>query len=113
MEEIERLSTTLSEENQNIKSIISALQELKSIKPSKEILISTKIGHRINALRRHENESVKSLARDVFKDWKRFYREQRQRPVLEVRSDAKSELIRMKARKLLADSLEKEVLLLL
>eukprot|EP00794_Sanderia_malayensis_P007840 gene7840-8689_t len=109
VEDIQRLTVTLNEEHDNVNSMLSALRELKAMKPSREILLSTKIGHRINFLRQHENEAVKSLAREVLKDWKRFYREQRKRETLEVRSDAKSELLRMKARKLLADSLNKQV----
>ena len=99
----------MSEENLNTQSIKNALQELKNVTPSKEILLATKIGHKVNALRQHEDETVKKLARQILKDWKKFYRDQRQRPVIEVRSDARSEMLRMKARKLIADSMEKNV----
>eukprot|EP00794_Sanderia_malayensis_P009452 gene9452-10441_t len=109
VEDIQRLAVTLNEEHDNVNSMLSALRELKAMKPSREIILSTKIGHRINFLQQHENEAVKSLAREVLRDWNRFYKEQRKRETLEVRSDAKSELLRMKARKLLADSLNKQV----
>lgn len=82
---------------------------MKRIKPSKEILLKTKIGHRINKLRTSQNTNVRKLASEVFKDWRQFYKGQRQRETIEVRCDAKTELLRMKARKLLADSLHLKV----
>ena len=108
MEEIKRISAIL-EESKDTKTILSALNELKNVKPSKEILIETKIGHKINYLRKHDDAAIKNLARLIFKEWKSFYKQRRGREIIEVRSDAKSELTRMKARKLLADSLDKEV----
>ena len=108
VEEIKRISAIL-EECKDTKTILSALNELKNVKPSKEILIETKIGHKINHLRKHDDAAIKNLARLIFKEWKCFYKQRRGREIIEVRSDAKSELTRMKARKLLADSLDKEV----
>ena len=109
VEDVERIKNILEVENQRPNKLVRALRELKNVKPSKEVLLSTKIGHKVNALRKHEDETVNGLAKQILKDWKRFYRERKQRPIIEVRSDAKTELSRMKARKLLADSLGLEV----
>jgi len=82
---------------------------LKQIKPSKEILLKTKIGHKINKLRRSPNVAIRKLASDVFTDWRTFYKSKRQRESIEVRCDAKTELLRMRARRLLADTLQLKV----
>ena len=111
MEDIERI-TAILENKTDPDSVVKALEEMKHIKPSKEILLRTKIGHRINKLRRNENIMVRRLASEIFKDWRKFYKDQRERPTIEVRCDAKTELLRMKARKLLADTLQLEVRML-
>ena len=108
LEDIERLSLILQNSN-NATALQNALEELSKVKPSKEILLKTKIGHIVNKLRKHEDSSVQKISRQLFHDWKKFYKEQRCRPVIEVRSDAKSELTRMKARKLIADAVGMEV----
>lgn len=108
VEDIERVAAILENENDAV-IIKKALEELKDIKPSKEILLRTKIGHRVNKLRANENAAVRKVASEVFKDWRKFYKDMRYRPSIEVRCDAKTELLRMKARKLLADGLRLKV----
>ncbi|XP_065069800.1 transcription elongation factor A N-terminal and central domain-containing protein 2-like [Rhopilema esculentum] len=108
VEDIERLSLILQNSN-DAAALHNALEELSKVKPSKEILLKTKIGHIVNKLRKHEDSSVQKVSRQLFHDWKKFYKEQRCRPVIEVRSDAKSELTRMKARKLIAGAVGMEV----
>lgn len=90
-------------------AIQNALKKLKHVKPSKEILLKTKIGHKINRLRTHHDAEIRKLATEVFKEWRKFYKDQKFRPTIEVRCDAKTELLRMKARKLIANSLKLEV----
>ena len=108
VEDIERLNAILGNED-DYDAILKALNDLKFLKPSKEILLKTKIGHRISKLRRSQNPIIRRLACEIFADWKKFYKTQRQRETIEVRCDSKTELSRMKARKLLADTLHLKV----
>ena len=99
----------LSVENQRLDQIIKYLEKLEKCTPSKEVLLETKIGHVLNKLRKHDEVAVRELATKIFKNWKQFYRERKQRQSIEVRSDAKTELLRMKARRMIADSLKLNV----
>jgi len=105
VEEIKQAKSILSIPNQRTDQIITCLRNLSKRTPSKEVLLETKIGHVINKLRRHENEEVKSLARNILKSWKQFYRDIKQRQPIEVRCDKQTETFRKKAKTLIAQAL--------
>ena len=109
VEEIKQAKAVLSVENQRTDEIVRVLKSLQKCTPSKKILLDTKIGHVINSLRKHECDEVKALSREILKKWKQFYREQKVRQPIEVQCDAKAEVLRMKARKLLGEALVLEV----
>ena len=105
VEDIKQAASLLSVENQKIETLIKTLSELKKCTPSKEVLLETKIGHRVNKLRRHSDENVSKLAITLLGKWKKFYRQQNERKPIEVRCNAKTELFRKKAKQLIASSL--------
>ncbi|XP_019620519.1 PREDICTED: transcription elongation factor A N-terminal and central domain-containing protein 2-like [Branchiostoma belcheri] len=105
IDDIERLKVTLELEGQASGVLLEALTELNKKIPSKQVLLSTKIGHAVNKLKRHEDKEVASLARSIVYKWKHFIQEQDNKPVLEVRCDLKTEKTRTSGRRMLADSL--------
>ncbi|XP_070564190.1 transcription elongation factor A N-terminal and central domain-containing protein 2-like [Ptychodera flava] len=105
VEDILRLKVTLELENQTKENLLQALHELGKKIPSKEVLLSTKIGHTLSSVRKHSDPEVASLARKIRRDWIKFVQEKSNRPVIEVRADAKTERQRSSGRKLLAGAL--------
>ncbi|XP_066297857.1 transcription elongation factor A N-terminal and central domain-containing protein 2-like [Branchiostoma lanceolatum] len=105
IEDIERLKVTLELEGQSNGVLLEALTELNKKIPSKQVLLSTKIGHAVNKLKRHEDKEVASLARSIVYKWKHFIQDQDNKPVLEVRCDLKTEKTRTSGRRMLAESL--------
>ena len=71
-------------------------------------LLSTKIGHTANGLRRQgSSDEIREQAKLVFRRWRHFIRGlEKEKPLIEVQCDKKTEIIRGKARQLLADALQ-------
>ncbi|XP_077982073.1 transcription elongation factor A N-terminal and central domain-containing protein 2-like [Glandiceps talaboti] len=105
VEDIMRLKVTLELENQTKEILLQALQELNRKIPSREILLSTKIGHTLNDIRKHSDPEVATMAKTIRNKWKQFIQEHTDKPVIEVRADAKTEKQRTSGRKLLAGAL--------
>ncbi|KAG8132439.1 hypothetical protein E2320_010279 [Naja naja] len=89
---------------------METLMELRKKMPSKEILLSTKIGHTVKKMRKHPDQDVATLAKEVYTEWRSFIKNHSSRPLLEIRSNPRTESLRQNSRKLLAKALEVEVM---
>jgi hypothetical protein len=86
--------------------LLEILEKLKLMNPSTKVLKDTRIGRSVNKLRNSEYQSVKELSRLIVKKWKKLVVEENtQKESIDVQCDAKTELSRCKARKLICDSL--------
>ena len=114
VEEIQHLKCQLESDVSSSETILSALKVLGSKNVSKDVLLSTKIGHTVNQLRRQgSTDEIKEQAKLVFRRWRGFIRDlEKEKPLIEVRCDKKTEVIRGKARQLLAHALQTTVWLL-
>ncbi|XP_008940492.1 PREDICTED: transcription elongation factor A N-terminal and central domain-containing protein 2, partial [Merops nubicus] len=108
VEDIKRWKSMLELPGQPKENLIEALEELKKKIPSKEVLLSTKIGQAVKKARRHSDGDVAALATEVYGQWRDFLRAHPSRPSLEVRSDPRSEAFRSNARRLLGEALDLE-----
>ena len=108
VEEIQRLKCELESDVSTPETILSALKLLGSKNLSKDVLLSTKIGHTVNSLRRQgSNEEIREQAKLVFRRWRGFIRDsEKEKPLIEVHCDKKTEVLRGKARQFLADALQ-------
>lgn len=108
MEEIQQLKCQLESNVSSSEIILSALKTLGSKNVSKEVLLSTKIGHTVNQLRRQgSSEEIREQAKLVFRRWREFIRDcEKEKPLIEVRCDKKTEVLRGKARQFLTDALQ-------
>lgn len=111
VEEIQHLKCQLESDVSSSETILSALKLLGSKNLSKDVLLSTKIGHTVNGLRRQgSSNEIREQAKQVFRRWRHFIRDlEKEKPLIEVHCDKKTEVIRGKARKLLADALQSTV----
>lgn len=107
VEEIQRLKCELENDHSPPETIVSSLKLLGAKNLSKDVLLTTKIGHTVNRLRRHgSNEVIREQAKLVFRRWRGFIRDSgKEKPLIEVHCDKKTEVLRGKARQLLADAL--------
>ena len=98
---------------QRVDVILESLQKLQKRKPSREILLETKIGRAVNKLCKHDHGDVKELARSILKSWNQYYREVKQRQPTEVRCDKNVEHFRDKARTMISKAMGRDVSLFL
>ena len=108
VEEIQRLKLELENEVSTPETILSALKVLGKKNLSKEVLMSTKVGHTVNRLRRQgSTEEIRQQAKAVFRRWRQFVTDlEKEKPLIEVRCDKKTEALRGKGRQLIADALQ-------
>ena len=71
------------------------------------------VGHAINKLTKHSDGEVRATASRVVAEWSEHYEQKLDRPMIEVKSDMKTEKLRKTGRKLLAAQLKLSVSLLL
>lgn len=108
VEEIQHLKCQLESDVSSSETILSSLKLLGSKNLSKDVLLSTKIGHTVNGLRRQgSSDEIREQAKQVFRRWRHFIRDlEKEKPLIEVHCDKKTEVVRGKARQLLADALQ-------
>ena len=111
VEEIQRLKLELENEVSTPDTILSALKVLGKKNLSKEVLMSTKVGHTVNRLRRQgSTEEIRQQAKVVFRRWRQFVTDlEKEKPLIEVRCDEKTEALRGKGRQLISDALQMTV----
>lgn len=106
VEKIFHLKTRLKLKGQSKQVLMESLEELNKKIPSREVLQSSRVGHTINRLTKHEDKDVANLASSIVNDWKAYYAAKRDRPKIEVKCDNKTEAQRAAGRKLLQESLD-------
>ena len=86
--------------------MLANLEKLREKIPSREVLQKTKLGLTLNNLRKHRDADVAKLAKEVRAEWKLYFKEKLERPLIEVKSDEKTEKTRRNAQQMLAQSLK-------
>lgn len=76
------------------------------------LIFNLLLGHTVNKMRKHPDQDVATLAKEVYNEWRSFIKNHSNRPLIEVRSNPRTEGLRQNARKLLAEALELEVMCL-
>ena len=86
--------------------LLEILEKLKCMNPSTQILKDTKVGRMVNKLRKSQHQNVKELSWFIVKKWKKLVLDENtQKESIDVRCDAKTEMSRSKARKMICDVL--------
>ena len=86
--------------------MIENLNKLRKKIPSREVLQKTKLGITLNKLRKHQDADVAKLAQEIRAEWKLYFKEKLEKPMIEVKSDEKTEKTRRNAKQMLAQSLK-------
>ncbi|KAK3748832.1 hypothetical protein RRG08_065339 [Elysia crispata] len=105
VEDIERLKCKLQLPGQSVDILITSLKDLGKKIPPRHILLSTKIGHTVNKLRKHPDQNVSTEAKRVYVKWKTYFKEKMEKPQIEVKCDQKAEDLRLMAKKLFSAAL--------
>jgi len=105
IEDIERMKVKLKHPNQSKTILLQSLKELGKKIPPRHVLQSTKIGHTVSKLRKHEDKEVSKEAKRVYTKWKNHFVEFAEKPKIEVRCDKKSEDMRLRGKTFLSDAL--------
>ncbi|GFN95046.1 transcription elongation factor a n-terminal and central domain-containing protein 2 [Plakobranchus ocellatus] len=108
VEEIEYLKCKLQLPGQSVDILLTSLKELSKKVPPRHILLSTKIGHTVNKLRKHPDQAVSSEAKRVYVKWMSYFKEKREKPQIEVKYDKKTEDVRLTAKRLFSEVLGTE-----
>jgi len=106
VEQIERLKALLECETQTKDEMIANLNKVRKKIPSREVLQKTRIGITLNNLRKHKDPEIAKLAQEIRSEWKLYFKEKLERPMIEVKSDEKTEKTRRNAKQMLAQSLK-------
>ena len=86
--------------------MIANLNKVRKKIPSREVLQKTRIGITLNNLRKHKDPEIAKLAQEIRSEWKLYFKEKLERPMIEVKSDEKTEKTRRNAKQMLAQSLK-------
>ncbi|RUS85150.1 hypothetical protein EGW08_007054 [Elysia chlorotica] len=105
VEDIQRLKCKLQLPAQSVDILIASLKELSKKIPPRHNLISTKIGHTVNKLRKHPDQRVSTEAKQVYVKWKTYFKEKNEKPQIEVKCDRKTEELRLTAKRLFSEAL--------
>lgn len=70
------------------------------------------IGRVVSKLRNDEDDDIKKAAKQVYVKWRSYFVEHMERPMIEVKSDLKTERLRTSGRNLLAGALQVQVCML-
>ena len=74
VEEIQYLKCQLESDVSLSETILSALKLLGSKNLSKDVLLSTKIGHTVDGLRcRGSSDEIREQAKHVFRRWRHYF----------------------------------------
>jgi len=103
---MERLKALLECETQTKDEMIENLNKLRKKIPSREVLQKTKLGITLNKLRKHQDADVAKMAQEIRAEWKLYFKEKLEKPMIEVKSDEKTEKTRRNAKQMLAQSLK-------
>ncbi|XP_045595469.1 transcription elongation factor A N-terminal and central domain-containing protein 2 [Procambarus clarkii] len=107
IEELERARVVLERSDTSSELKVDTLQHLKRKRPAKEVLIKTQLGKTVHKLCKSKDADVAEAAKEVYSLWKEHVLSKVNRPLIEVRCDAKTQSFRNTARRMLLDALKK------